>query len=134
MLAVGDWRLVSGSLERQPSPKPTSIPPTSSLLANHLDVGPADRGERRRSIRLSQEGGNLTTKFVLDHLDLAARVEDPEVELVGHWSVLLQERALVGPEAFVDVVPELHIHARFPVIHSARLQHTSDQRPLVDLQ
>src|SRR5262252_1840014 len=52
---------------------------------------PSQVGTRRGGRRgLRQERGDLAAELVLDDVDLPARVEHAEVELVGHRPVFLQ--------------------------------------------
>ena len=51
--------------------------------------------------RLAQT--DLAAQLVLDDLDLPARVQQAEAELVAHGGIFAQQRFLVGAEALVDV-------------------------------
>ena len=92
-----------------------------ALSLGHLRL---DAGRERA--RAFQELANLAAEFRLDGVDALAGVQHAKAELVAERLVLLEELALVGAEAVVDVVPELHVHAGFPEFHATRLQHAAD--------
>src|SRR5947207_11063689 len=96
-----------------------------SAMLHPRKSGPTERrlvGPHRGGIGFGEERAYLPPQLVLDDVDLSTRVEDAESKFVGHRCVLAQQRSLVGAEALVDVVAELHVHPGFPVVHAARLQ------------
>jgi hypothetical protein len=54
--------------------------------------------------------------------------------LLGHHVELLDQLALVGDEAVVQVVAVVHVHAGFPVVHLAGLQDARDEVVHSDLE
>ena len=71
--------------------------------------------------------GDGAAELFLRDLRLFAGVERHEVVLVGHRVELLDQLALVGDEAVVQVVAVVHVHAAFPVVHLSGCQDARDE-------
>ena len=113
-------------------------------------IGPAVSGQfRRRKFRVtpalySMRGAGCSvsarnvaiwrrsSSWITSTFRRASSTRKPNSSAIDAYS--LQQRPLVGAEALVDVVAELHVHARLPVVHPARLEHAPDQGLFVDAE
>src|SRR5215469_1762981 len=73
---------------------------------------------------MRQEWQNPLFQLLIQLFYGHAGIEHLETIFPRHCLVLLEQQRLVMEEAFKEVRPQAHIHARLPVIKAPTLQHT----------
>src|SRR5256712_12465030 len=75
-----------------------------------------------------EDGQDAGAQGLLNFLRRAPGVHDLEAELLGHLVKLLDDHALVFLETVVEVRPQPHVHAGFPVGHALGFDDPERQR------